>query len=95
LDIELAPFFLRHLISQKNLNYSCFDDLMFLDRDLYNNLNFVKVNQPNKLSISFHRLCFLPALWWWCLILRSNLFNRWRCSWRNDDVWYNSMWKTY
>ncbi|CAF4491541.1 unnamed protein product [Rotaria sp. Silwood2] len=42
LDIELAPFFLRHLISRKNLNYSCFDDLMFLDRDLYNNLNFVK-----------------------------------------------------
>ncbi|CAF3697204.1 unnamed protein product [Adineta steineri] len=42
LDIELAPFFLRHLISRKNLNYSCFDDLMFLDRDLYNNLNFIK-----------------------------------------------------
>jgi hypothetical protein len=45
LDIELAPFFLRHLISRKNLNYSCFDDLMFLDRDLYNNLNFVKVTE--------------------------------------------------
>ena len=45
LDIELAPFFLRHLISRKNLNYSCFDDLMFLDRDLYNNLNFIKVNK--------------------------------------------------
>jgi len=44
LDIELAPFFLRHFISRKNLNYSCFDDLMFLDRDLYNNLNFLKVN---------------------------------------------------
>ncbi|CAF5069959.1 unnamed protein product, partial [Rotaria sp. Silwood1] len=42
LDIELAPFFLRHFISRKNLNYSCFDDLMFLDRDLYNNLNFIK-----------------------------------------------------
>ena len=44
LDIELAPFFLRHLISRKNINYSCFDDLMFLDRDLYNNLNFIKVS---------------------------------------------------
>ena len=47
LDVELAPFFLRHFISQKNLNYSCFDDLMFLDRDLYNNLNFVKVIPSN------------------------------------------------
>ena len=44
LDIELAPFFLRHLINRKNINYSCFDDLMFLDRDLYNNLNFIKVS---------------------------------------------------
>ena len=50
LDIELAPFFLRHLTSRRNLNYSCFDDLMFLDRDLYNNLNFVKVNQSKILA---------------------------------------------
>lgn len=53
LDVELAPFFLRHLISRKNLNYSCFDDLMFLDRDLYNNLNFVKVIPLNPSPSSY------------------------------------------
>ncbi|CAF0839771.1 unnamed protein product, partial [Didymodactylos carnosus] len=43
LDVEFAPFFLRNLIGhRKNINYSCLDDLMFLDRDLYNNLTFVK-----------------------------------------------------
>lgn len=52
LDIELAPFFLRHLLTLKNVNYSCFDDLMFLDRDLYNNLNFVKVRLPTN-AVSF------------------------------------------
>jgi hypothetical protein len=55
MDIELAPFFLRHLITRKNLNYSSFDDLMFLDRDLYNNLNFVKV----KKNISSKKTHFL------------------------------------
>jgi len=59
LDIELAPFFLRHLISRKNLNYSCFDDLMFLDRDLYNNLNFIKVNKIKNKNFLFIFLFFV------------------------------------
>jgi ubiquitin-protein ligase E3 B len=42
-DVQFAPFFLRQLVGYKCQNYSFFDDLATLDRDLYKNLSIIKV----------------------------------------------------
>jgi hypothetical protein len=42
-DVEFASFFLRQLAGYRYQNYSFLDDLATLDRDLYKNLNLIKV----------------------------------------------------
>jgi hypothetical protein len=43
-NAQFAPFFFRTLTGFRNQNYSFLDDLVTLDKDLYKNLNFIKVN---------------------------------------------------